>query len=69
MMKMDKKERKYLRKHIPENSLTIIFKFTTYNRLKEFLDDGKYHTLFGELDTLALKKGAKTERFINTSTI
>jgi hypothetical protein len=49
--------KKYKRKHIPENSLTIIFKFESQEKLNEFMKDEKYLKPLGELVTIAHQKG------------
>lgn len=51
------KPKTYKRKHIPENSLTIIFKFGTQEKLNVFLKDEKYLKTYGELVTTAHQKG------------
>ena len=48
--------KKYKRKHIPENSLTIIFKFESQEKLDEFKKDEKYLKIYGELVTTAHQK-------------
>ncbi|MFX0022087.1 MAG: hypothetical protein ACFE9S_07150 [Candidatus Hermodarchaeota archaeon] len=49
--------KKYKRKHIPENSLTIIFKFDSEEKLIAFKNDEKYLKIYGELVTTAHQKG------------
>ena len=73
MAKIEKQEKdkkkdkvKYKRKHIPENSLTIIFKFESQNKLNAFKKDEKYLKIYGELVTTAHQKGAVLiENFTN----
>ena len=58
--------KKYLKKHIPENSITIILNFESKDMLQAFLNDEEYHKLYGKLDSYAIQNGAKVEHFINT---
>ncbi len=60
-----KTAKKYLRKHIPDNSVTIILNFSSPEQLEEFLKDEEYHKIYGKLDTFAMRKGAKVEHFTN----
>jgi len=63
---MSKKPSKYKRKHIPEHSLTIIFKFESQAKLNAFLKDEKYLKIYGELVTTAHQKGvASIDNFTN----
>lgn len=63
---MAKQPPKYKRKHIPENSLTIIFKFDSNAKLNEFIKDEKYLKIYGELVTTAHQKGvASIDNFTN----
>ena len=56
----------YNGKHIPENSLTIIFKFESNAKLKEFIEDEKYLKIYGELVTTAHQKGVTSiDNFTN----
>lgn len=58
--------KKYKRKHIPENSLTIIFKFESQEKLKAFINHEKYLKTYGELVTIAHQKGvASIDNFTN----
>jgi len=65
VLKYGGKIRKYLRKHIPDNSVTIILNFSSPEKLEEFLKDEEYHKIYGKLDTFAIRKGAKVEHFTN----
>lgn len=57
---------KYKRKHIPENSLTIIFKFESQADLIAFKKDEKYLKIYGELVTTAHQRGVVLiENFTN----
>jgi len=57
---------RYKRKHIPENSLTIIFKFESKADLNAFKKDEKYLKIYGELVTTAHQKGVVLiENFTN----
>ena len=58
-------KKKYLRKHIPENSLAIILNFSTPEQLETFLNDEEYHKIYVRLDTYAIKRGAKVQHFTN----
>ncbi len=64
--KETKSKAKYKRKHIPENSLTIIFKFESQTDLNAFKKDEKYLKIYGELATTAHQKGVVSiENFTN----
>ncbi len=64
--KEEKKKKTYKRKHIPENSLTIIFKFESQEKLQAFIQDEKYLKIYGELVTAAHQKGvASIDNFTN----
>ena len=73
MAKKEKKEvketnskTKYKRKHIPENSFTIILKFESQADLNAFKKDEKYLKIYGELVTTAHQKGVVSiENFTN----
>ncbi len=57
--------KKYHKKHIPDNSITIILNFSSPEQLKQFLNNEEYQKIYGKLDTLAIQNGAKVEHFIN----
>jgi uncharacterized protein (DUF1330 family) len=49
--------KKYKRKHIPENSLTIIFKFESQEKLNDFMKDENYLEPLGKLVSIAQQIG------------
>ncbi len=57
--------KKYHKKHIPDNSITIILNFSSPEQLKQFLNNEEYQKIYGKLDTFAMQKGAKVEHFTN----
>ncbi len=57
--------KKYHKKHIPDNSITIILNFPSADQLKTCLNNEEYQKIYGKLDTFAIQNGAKVEHFIN----
>lgn len=52
-------------KHIPENSITIIFKFNTNGKKIEVLNNAEFQKAKAKLESIIVQKGGDSTFFTN----
>lgn len=52
-----------MRKTVPKNSIFIIIKFNSKDKVREMLDDPEYQKAFSKIMNLSVVKDGRTEYF------